>query len=195
MDDLLLNLVVLEARRVNVTPFWAAEASKQLVIRVRSLKLTDSISPSLAAEEACMNKTFALICLLTSLIIRARRLWACRILDAGTRLHMHECYCYCEADVHSSSVSLVYVVRLRIIFSKAALQKKGSIEPMEPPLDPPLNFITGRGYSPCNQRIGFKGPVQVSSVQHDKFTVGGSTHGGCSRTSKEKPKLHGNLTN
>ena len=47
-------------------------------------------------------------------------------------------YCYCEAEVRSSSVSVVYVIRLRIVFSKAALQKRGSIEPMEPPLDPPL---------------------------------------------------------
>ena len=47
-------------------------------------------------------------------------------------------YCYCEAEVRSSSVSVVYVVRLRIVFSKAALQKRGSIEPMEPPLDAPL---------------------------------------------------------
>ena len=51
------------------------------------------------------------------------------------------CYCYCEAEVHSSSVSVVYVVRLRIVFSKAALQKRGSIEPMEPPLDPPLGCL------------------------------------------------------
>ena len=57
------------------------------------------------------------------------------------------------------------------------------------------NFITGRGYPRCNQRIGFKGPIQVSSVQHDKLTVSGCTHSGCSRTSKEKPKLDGNLTN
>ena len=35
-------------------------------------------------------------------------------------------------------MSVVYVVRLRIVFSKAALQKRGSMEPMEPPLDPPL---------------------------------------------------------
>ena len=49
-------------------------------------------------------------------------------------------YCYCEAEVRSSSVSVVYVVRLRIVFSKAALQKRGSIEPMEPPLDPPLLY-------------------------------------------------------
>ena len=47
-------------------------------------------------------------------------------------------YCYCEAKVRSSRVGAVYVVRLRIIFSKVALQKRGSMEPMEPPLDPPL---------------------------------------------------------
>ena len=44
-------------------------------------------------------------------------------------------YCYCEAKVRSSRVGVVYVVRLRIIFSKVALQKRGS---MGPPLDPPL---------------------------------------------------------
>ena len=46
-------------------------------------------------------------------------------------------YCYREAKVRSSSVGVVYVVHLHI-FSKAALQKGGSIEPIEPPLDPPL---------------------------------------------------------
>ena len=40
----------------------------------------------------------------------------------------------------SSSVSVVYVVRLRIVFSKAALQKRGSIEPMEPLVDPQLHW-------------------------------------------------------
>ena len=37
MDDLLLNLVVVfEARSIKgVTPLWATEAAKQLVIRVR----------------------------------------------------------------------------------------------------------------------------------------------------------------
>ena len=52
-------------------------------------------------------------------------------------------YCNCEAKVRSSSVSVVYVVRLRIIFSKAALQKRGSMEPIEPPLDPPLQVLKG----------------------------------------------------
>ena len=52
-------------------------------------------------------------------------------------------YCYCEAEVRSSSVSVVYVVRLRTVFSKAALQKRGSIEPLEPPLDPPLHCRSG----------------------------------------------------
>ena len=56
-------------------------------------------------------------------------------------------YCYCKAKVCSSSVSLVYVVRLRIIFSKAALQKRGSMEPIEPPLDPPLKGGVERGRS------------------------------------------------
>jgi len=40
--------------------------------------------------------------------------------------------------VRSSSVSVVYVVCLRIVFSKAALQKRGSMEPNESPLGPPL---------------------------------------------------------
>ena len=41
-----------------------------------------------------------------------------------------------EAEVRSSSVNVVYVERLRIVFSKAAL---GFHEkPMELPLDPPL---------------------------------------------------------
>ena len=43
-----------------------------------------------------------------------------------------------EVEVRSSSVSVLYVVCLRIVFSKAALQKRGSMEPMEPPLDLPL---------------------------------------------------------
>ena len=53
-------------------------------------------------------------------------------------------YCYCEAKVRSSNVSVVYVVRLRILkFSKAALQKSwGSMEPIEPPLDPPLSCVS-----------------------------------------------------
>ena len=43
--------------------------------------------------------------------------------------------------MRSSNVSIVYVVRLRAVFSKAALQKRGSIEPMEPPLDPALPVL------------------------------------------------------
>ena len=53
----------------------------------------------------------------------------------------------CEAKVHSSSVSKVYVVRLPIVFLKAALQKRGSVEPMESPLDPPLCNCAGRRFS------------------------------------------------
>ena len=41
----------------------------------------------------------------------------------------------------SSSVSVVNVVSLRIVFSKAALQKRSSMEPMEPPLDPLLKWV------------------------------------------------------
>ena len=43
-----------------------------------------------------------------------------------------------EVEVRSSSVSVLYVVRLHMVFSKAALQKRGSMEPMEPSLDLPL---------------------------------------------------------
>ena len=56
-------------------------------------------------------------------------------------------------------VNVVYIVRLRIVFWKAALQKRGSIEPMEPPLDPPLqtqehmvcaSLTTGHNCSHCH---------------------------------------------
>ena len=46
-------------------------------------------------------------------------------------------YYYCEAKLRSSGVSVVYGVRLCIVFSKASFQKRGSMEPMEH-LDPPL---------------------------------------------------------
>ena len=46
-----------------------------------------------------------------------------------TLTHVH--YCYCEAEMRSSCVSVVYVECLCIVFSKAALQKRGSMEPME----------------------------------------------------------------
>ena len=58
LDDLLLNLVVVfEARRIKgVTLLQAAEVAKQLVIHVKSGKIsvliTDCISLSLAAEGA-----------------------------------------------------------------------------------------------------------------------------------------------
>ena len=59
LDNLLLNLVVVfEAHRIKgMTPFRAAEAPMQLVIRVRYVlrnvySHTDSILPSLAAEGA-----------------------------------------------------------------------------------------------------------------------------------------------
>ena len=69
--------------------------------------------------------------------------YAHRILDTIIELTQGEVvrYCYCEAKVRSSSVSIVYVVRLRIIFSKVALQKRGSMEPIQPPLDPPLLML------------------------------------------------------
>ena len=51
--------------------------------------------------------------------------------------HIH--YATVEAEVRSSSVSVVYVVHLHMVFLKAALHKRGSMEPVEPPLDPPLN--------------------------------------------------------
>ena len=55
-----------------------------------------------------------------------------------------------KLKVHSSSVSLMYVVHLCIIFSKAALQKRGSMEPMEPPLDPPLILQSQHTDNPQN---------------------------------------------
>ena len=42
------------------------------------------------------------------------------------------------------SQGIAYVVRLRIAILKAALQKRGSMEPMEPPLDPPLSLTCYR---------------------------------------------------
>ena len=76
LDDLLLNLVVVfEARRIkSVTQLRAAEAAKQLVIRVRGGEIS-------------------------ALILIA---WL----------------------LHSSSVGVVYLVLLRTVFSKAALQKR-----------------------------------------------------------------------
>ena len=41
LDDLLLNVLVFEARTIQgVTPFQAAEAAKQLVIRIRRVKIS-----------------------------------------------------------------------------------------------------------------------------------------------------------
>ena len=45
-----------------------------------------------------------------------------------------------EVEMCSTSVSVVYVVYLRIVFSKAALQNRGSMEPTKPRLDPPLVY-------------------------------------------------------
>ena len=89
MDVLLLNIVVVfEARGIKgVTPFWVAEAAKQLVICVRSGKISALIlivyRHLWLQMERCMNKKFALIHSLTSLIIRARRLYVRGILDTG----------------------------------------------------------------------------------------------------------------
>ena len=85
----MLNLVVVfEACRIKgVTPFWVAEATKQLVICVRSGKisaLTLIVYRHLWLQrEQCKNKKFALIRSLASLIIRAHSLCACGILDTG----------------------------------------------------------------------------------------------------------------
>ena len=63
MDDLLLNLVVVfETRRVKgVTPLRAAEAAKQLVIRVRRGKIIALIliayrHPYMAGAEGAMHE-------------------------------------------------------------------------------------------------------------------------------------------
>ena len=51
-------------------------------------------------------------------------------------------YCYSKFKYglipHSSNFGVVYIVHLLIVLSKAALQKRGFIKPMEPPLDLPL---------------------------------------------------------
>ena len=79
MDVLLLNLVVVfEARGIKgVTPFWVAEAAKHLVICVRSGKISTLVlivyHHLWLQREKCMNKKFALVRLLASLIC-ARRL-------------------------------------------------------------------------------------------------------------------------
>ena len=89
---------------------------------------TDSISPT--------YRYLLLIRSLALLIIRARRPCASNNLLIQEIIELTHVHFYSEAEVRSSSVSVV--VRLRIVFSKAALQKRGSMEPMEPPLDPPL---------------------------------------------------------
>ena len=77
LDNLPLNLVVVfEAHRMKgVTPLWATETAKQLVIRIKRGEMSTLI-----------------------LIV-----WFLR----------------------SSSVGVVYIVHLRIVFSKATLQKWG----------------------------------------------------------------------
>ena len=45
-----------------------------------------------------------------------------------------------DSEVHSSNVSVVYIVHLCIVCSKA-LQKRGCMEPMEPSLDLPLELL------------------------------------------------------
>ena len=84
-----------------------------------------------------MNKTFSLfarsLCSLYVRIGHAVEFLLQKIIELTPMR-----FGYCEAEVRSSSVSVVYVVRLRIVFLKAALQKRGSMGPMEPPLDPPL---------------------------------------------------------
>ena len=46
--------------------------------------------------------------------------------------------CVTATVKHSSKVGIVYVVCLHIVVSKAAFQKRSSMEAIEPPLDPPL---------------------------------------------------------
>ena len=50
-----------------------------------------------------------------------------------------------DSEVHSSNVSVVYVVHLCIvhlcIVCSKALQKRGCMEPMEPSLDLPLELL------------------------------------------------------
>ena len=69
--DLLLNLaVVFEAHRIKgVTPLWAAEAAKQLVICVRHRKISALMLTANRHLLQRTNETFALICSLASLIV------------------------------------------------------------------------------------------------------------------------------
>ena len=57
-------------------------------------------------------------------------LWTAEAAKFIELTSMH--YWYCE--LWSSSVSVVYIVHLHIVFSKAALQKGGCMEPLDPPL-------------------------------------------------------------
>ena len=43
-------------------------------------------------------------------------------------------YCYCEAKVRSSSVRVVYVVRLRIVFSRQPYKSGVPWNPLDPSL-------------------------------------------------------------
>ena len=124
-----------------MTPFRAAEASKQLVIRVRSGKIALSYwwhiaIPSCRGSNTWIKPSLARFAHLYLHVGHARIEYLIREWGDTRAL-----FSYCEAEVRSYSVSVVYVVRLRIVFSKAALQKRGSIEPMEPPLDPPLQRV------------------------------------------------------
>ena len=116
-------------KKKKIRPFRPA---KQLVIRVRRKKISALIL--IAYRHPYLQREQCSLCSLYVHVGHARRIisWYRKLLS------WHTCVfaIYCETEVRSSSVS--EVVRLRIVFSKAALQKRSSIEPMEPPLDPPL---------------------------------------------------------
>ena len=65
-------------------------------------------------------------------------------------------------------MSVVNVVRLRIILSKVALQKRGSVEPMERPLDPPLLTVSLSGLCTwvhlASSFCGFQGKVRSQTM-------------------------------
>ena len=85
----------------------------------------------------------------------------------------HERYCYCEAEVRSSSVNVVCVLCLHIEFVMAALQKRGSMEPMEHPLDLPLVNIVPKISAQIASDEFYLGSdkdrFHIGALQHCKF--------------------------
>ena len=77
----------------------------------------------------------------TCIYVHVDHACARRILDTSALLLHVKLECVARSSVSEKSVHSTFA---HIVFSKAALQKRGSMEPMEPPLDPPLCKIKGR---------------------------------------------------